>query len=95
MDKPYLLRPWEILDLTDRQIVDLYYRKRDDKGVPVEIPNEEHEWYLRKKPMTMEDMMLQKYLSFMKMGSMIGASPKQMQQDWINKYGKIPVKNVQ
>jgi len=94
MDKPYLLRPWEILELTDKQIVELYYRKRDEKGIPLNIPNEEHEWYMRKKPISKEDMLLQKYLAFMKMGSMIGANPKQMQQDWIKKYGKIPVRNA-
>lgn len=90
MDKPYLLRPWEILELTDKQIVDLYYRKRDDKGVPIETPQQKAEWETRKKPMSEDDILLQKYLNFMKMGSMMGGSPKQMRESWIKKYGKIP-----
>jgi len=90
MDKPYLLRPWEILELTDRQIVELYYRKRDDKGIPIDIPAEDHEWNKRRKPISEDELLLQKYLSFMKMGSMVGGNPKQMRESWIKKYGKIP-----
>lgn len=90
MDKPYLLRPWEIEKLTDKQIIDLYYRKRDDKGIPVEDVAEKHEWNLRKKPINKEDMLLQKYASFMKMGAMLGSSQKQLNESWIKKYGSLP-----
>lgn len=85
-----MLRPWEILQLTDRQIVDLYYRKRDDKGIPLDIPSEEHEWNKRRKPISDDELLLQKYLNFMKMGAMVGGNPKQMRESWIKKYGKIP-----
>lgn len=90
MDKPYLLRPWEILQLTDRQIVEMYYRKRDEKGIPIESPQEQAEWNKRKKPMTEDEILLQKYLNFMKMGSMMGGNKAQMNSSWIKKYGKIP-----
>jgi hypothetical protein len=90
MDKPYLLRPWEIEKLTDRQIVELYYRRRDDKGVPVNIPDEKHEWNTRKKIVPIEDMVLQKYLSFMKMGASLGVSESKMKSSWIRKFGSVP-----
>jgi translation elongation factor EF-Ts len=32
MGEPLELRPWEILRLTDRQIVDLYHHARDREG---------------------------------------------------------------
>ena len=41
MDAPYELRPWEIERLTDRQIIDIYYRKRDKDGNPVPFPKPE------------------------------------------------------
>ena len=90
MDKPYLLRPWEIEKLTDRQIVELYYRRRDDKGVPVNIPDEQHEWNTRKKIVPIEDMVLQKYLSFMKMGASLGVGESKMKNSWIRKFGSLP-----
>mgnify|MGYP003649543832 FL=1 len=90
MDKPYLLRPWEIEKLTDRQIVELYYRRRDDKGVPVNIPDEKHEWNTRKKIVPIEDMVLQKYLSFMKMGASLGVGESKMKNSWIRKFGSLP-----
>jgi len=90
MDKPYLLRPWEIEKLTDRQIVELYYRKRDDKGIPVSIPDEKHEWSTRKKIVSIEDMMLQKYLSFMKMGASLGANEAKMKASWVRQFGSVP-----
>lgn len=90
MDKPYLLRPWEIEKLTDRQIVELYYRRRDDKGVPVNIPDEKHEWNTRKKIVPIEDMVLQKYLSFMKMGASLGVGESKMKSSWIRKFGSLP-----
>ena len=91
MDKPYLLRPWEIEKLTDRQIVELYYRRRDDKGVPVNIPDEKHEWNTRKKIVPIEDMVLQKYLSFMKMGASLGVGESKMKSSWIRKFGSLPL----
>lgn len=90
MDKPYLLRPWEIEKLTDRQIVELYYRKRDDKGVPISIPDEKHEWNARKKIVSDEDMLLHKYLGFMKMGASLGASEAKMKSSWIKQFGSLP-----
>lgn len=90
MDKPYLLRPWEIEKLTDRQIVELYYRRRDDNGVPVNIPDEKHEWNTRKKIVPIEDMVLQKYLSFMKMGASLGVGESKMKSSWIRKFGSLP-----
>jgi len=90
MDKPYLLRPWEIEKLTDRQIVELYYRRRDDKGVPVNIPDEKHEWNTRKKIVPIEDMVLQKYLNFMKMGASLGVGESKMKNSWIRKFGSLP-----
>ena len=90
MDKPYLLRPWEIEKLTDLQIIDLYYRKRDDKGIPLEIEDEKHEWDTRKKIVNKDVMMFNKYISFMKMGSMMGALPSQLNKSWVDKFGKIP-----
>lgn len=90
MDKPYLLRPWEIERLTDKQIVELYYRKRDDKGIPVNIPDQKHEWDTRKKPMSVEDMVLQKYLNFMKMGSALGVGEVKMKSSWIKQFGSLP-----
>ena len=90
MDKPYLLRPWEIEKLTDRQIVELYYRRRDDKGVPVNIPDEKHEWNTRKKIVPIEDMVLQKYLNFMKMGASLGVGESKMKSSWIRKFGSLP-----
>lgn len=90
MDKPYLLRPWEIEKLTDRQIVELYYRKRDDKGIPVSIPDEKHEWNTRKKIVSIEDMVLQKYLSFMKMGASLGANEAKMKASWVRQFGSVP-----
>jgi hypothetical protein len=90
MDKPYLLRPWEIEKLTDKQIVELYYRKRDDKGVPVNIPDEKHEWNTRKKIVPIEDMLLQKYLDFMKMGASLGVGEAKMKSSWIKQFGSIP-----
>jgi len=90
MDKPYLLRPWEIEKLTDRQIVELYYRRRDDKGVPVNIPDEKHEWNTRKKIVPIEDMVLQKYLNFMKMGASLGVGESKMKNSWIRKFGSVP-----
>lgn len=90
MDKPYLLRPWEIEKLTDRQIVELYYRRRDDKGVPVNIPDEKHEWNTRKKIVPIEDMVLQKYLGFMKMGASLGVGESKMKSSWIRKFGSLP-----
>ena len=68
MDKPYLLRPWEIERLTDRQIIELYYRARNDKGVPATIPDEQHEWTQRKKQVSTQDLLLNKFDNFMKMG---------------------------
>ena len=90
MDKPYLLRPWEIEKLTDRQIVELYYRRRDDKGVPVNIPDEKHEWNTRKKIVPIEDMVLQKYLNFMKMGASLGVGESKMKASWIRQFGSLP-----
>jgi len=90
MDKPYLLRPWEIERLTDKQIVELYYRKRDKNGSPVSIDDNQHEWNLRKKIVPEADLMLQKFNNFMKMGAMMGGDPHQMKAEWIKKYGKIP-----
>jgi len=90
MDKPYLLRPWEIEQLTDRQIVELYYRKRDDKGVPISIPDEKHEWNTRKKKASPEDMLLQKYDNFMKMGASLGMSQAKMKSSWIKQFGSLP-----
>jgi len=90
MDKPYLLRPWEIEQLTDRQIVELYYRKRDDKGVPISIPDEKHEWNTRKKKASPEDMLLQKYDKFMKMGASLGMSQAKMKSSWIKQFGSLP-----
>lgn len=92
MDKPYLLRPWEIERLTDKQIVELYYRPRDDKGVPLAIPDENHEWNKRRKPISHQELMLNRFNSFMKMGSMMGASSNQMIESWKQKYGEIPRK---
>lgn len=90
MDKPYLLRPWEIEKLTDRQIVELYYRRRDDKGIPVNIPDEKHEWNTRKKIVPIEDMVLQKYLNFMKMGASLGVGESKMKASWIRQFGSLP-----
>lgn len=90
MDKPYLLRPWEIERLTDMQIVDLYYRARDDKGIPITIPDKKHEWNTRKKIVSIEDMMLQKYLNFMKMGASLGVGESKMKSSWIRKFGSLP-----
>ena len=90
MDKPYLLRPWEIEKLTDRQIVELYYRRRDDKGIPVNIPDEKHEWNTRKKIVPIEDMVLQKYLNFMKMGASLGVGDSKMKASWIRQFGSLP-----
>lgn len=92
MDKPYLLRPWEIERLTDRQIIELYYRPRDDKGIPVSIKDEIHEWNQRKKQISLEDLMLNKFDNYMKMGSMVGASSHQMIESWKQKYGEVPRK---
>jgi len=92
MDKPYLLRPWEIERLTDKQIVELYYRPRDDKGVPLAIPDESHEWNKRRKPISHQELMLNRFNSFMKMGSMMGASSNQMIESWKQKYGEVPRK---
>lgn len=52
MDAPYKLRPWEIARLTDRQIVDLYYRKRDKEGNPLPFPKEEVAASSTPKPLT-------------------------------------------
>jgi hypothetical protein len=90
MDKPYLLRPWEIEKLTDRQIVELYYRKRDDKGIPITIPDQKHEWNTRKKRVSPEDMLLQKYDKFMKMGASLGMSQAKMKTSWIKQFGSLP-----
>ena len=90
MDKPYLLRPWEIEQLTDRQIVELYYRRRDDKGVPISNPDEKHEWNTRKKTLAPEDMLLQKYTNFMKMGASLGMSEAKMKSSWIKQFGSLP-----
>jgi hypothetical protein len=38
IDEPYLLTMEEISQLTLRQVVMLYYRKRDDKGKPLPLP---------------------------------------------------------
>jgi len=92
MDKPYLLRPWEIERLTDRQIIELYYRARNDKGVPVTIPDEQHEWTQRRKQISTQDLLLNKFDNFMKMGAMIGASRNQMIESWKQKYGEVPRK---
>jgi hypothetical protein len=90
MDKPYLLRPWEIEKLTDRQIVELYYRRRDDKGIPITIPDQKHEWNTRKKKASPEDMLLQKYDNFMKMGASLGMSQAKMKSSWIKQFGSLP-----
>jgi len=90
MDKPYLLRPWEIERLTDKQIIELYYRKRDKNGTPLPIDDKQHEWLTRKKFVPEADLVLQKFNSFMKMGAMMGGNPYQMKEEWIKKYGKIP-----
>lgn len=92
MDKPYLLRPWEIERLTDKQIIELYYRARDDKGIPVAIQDENHEWSMRRKPINPHDLLLNKFDNFMKMGAMIGASSNQMIESWKQKYGEVPRK---
>lgn len=92
MDKPYLLRPWEIERLTDKQIVELYYRERDDKGIPIPIPDKTHEWYQRKKQLSHNEMLLNKFDNFMKMGAMIGANANQMIESWKQKYGEVPRK---
>lgn len=92
MDKPYLLRPWEIERLTDKQIIELYYRARDDKGIPVAIQDESHEWSMRRKPINPNDLLLNKFDNFMKMGAMIGASSHQMIESWKQKFGEVPRK---
>lgn len=38
VDEPYCLTMREISRLTPRQIVGIYYRKRDDKGNPLPLP---------------------------------------------------------
>lgn len=86
MDKPYLLRPWEIERLTDKQIIELYYRKRDDKGVPISYESEEHEWDKRKY--TSEKYRRRKeYEEFMKLGSVLGADTRKMREAFIAKHG--------
>lgn len=92
MDKPYLLRPWEIERLTDKQIVELYYRARDDKGIPIAIPDKHHEWTQRKKQVSHEELMLNKFDDFMKMGAMLGASRNQMIESWKQRFGEVPRK---
>jgi hypothetical protein len=34
VDKPWLLSMEDIANLTDRQIIDIYYRERDKDGIP-------------------------------------------------------------
>lgn len=70
--------------------MELYYRKRDDKGIPVNIPDQKHEWDTRKKPMSVEDMVLQKYLNFMKMGAGLGVGEAKMKSSWIKQFGSLP-----
>lgn len=33
--EPFLLRPWEVAEMTDRQLLDLYFCPRDKFGRPV------------------------------------------------------------
>jgi len=86
MDKPYLLRPWEIERLTDKQIIELYYRKRDNKGVPVSYEQQEHEW----KHRTAKDQKVIKRKeleALIRMGSALGANVNGLRKQFIDKYG--------
>lgn len=86
MDKPYLLRPWEIERLTDKQIIELYYRRRDNKGVPVSYEQQEHEWKLRNAKN--EKVIRRKELdALIKMGSALGANVNDLRKQFVDKYG--------
>lgn len=86
MDKPYLLRPWEIERLTDKQIIELYYRKRDNKGVPLAYESQEHEWKARK--LRDAKFVKRKELeALIRMGSALGANVAELRKQFIDKYG--------
>lgn len=38
VDEPYLLSMEQVADLTPRQILGIYFRKRDDKGNAIPLP---------------------------------------------------------
>lgn len=46
MLEPYLLKPSQIAELTDAQIIGLYGRERDDKGMPKPVGPERRREYL-------------------------------------------------
>jgi len=58
----------------------------------VTIPDEQHEWTQRRKQISTQDLLLNKFDNFMKMGAMIGASRNQMIESWKQKYGEVPRK---
>ncbi len=73
-DEPYCLSADDISKLTMRQIVTIYYRKRDKHGVPRKI---DAHWYEGDEVDTRGA-----YKQFMEMGLAFGRSPEELQKQW-------------
>jgi hypothetical protein len=86
MDKPYLLRPWEIERLTDKQIIEIYYRKRDDKGNPIPYLSVGHEW-LQRDCLVKRNGLRNEYEEFIKLGSVLGLDVNTMREAFFKKHG--------
>lgn len=77
MDTPYLLSWAQIAELTDRQIVEVYYRPRDKEGNPLPLP-EEHD----RAELTEAQQLERERLQFMAMGTMVGISQERLVEAW-------------
>lgn len=67
----------QIAELTDRQIVEVYYRPRDKEGNPLPLP-EEHD----RAELTEAQQLERERLQFMAMGTMVGISQERLVEAW-------------
>lgn len=78
MEEPYSLRPADIATLTDAQIIGMFGRPRDEKGVPKPVGVEE-----RRKYVTPEEGK-ETFLNLMRM---FGKSSAEAEAMWVKKKG--------
>jgi len=80
VDSPYKLSWKEIAELTDRQIVEVYYRPRDKEGNPIEMPAE-HD----RAELTPDQQLERERLQYFAIGATVGVPHDKLVEAWNKK----------
>jgi len=83
VDTPYLLSWSQIAELTDRQIIEVYYRARDKDGNALPLP-EEHD----RAELTEAQQLERERVQYMAMGTMVGIPHAKLVEAWERKMGE-------